>query len=154
VTIEEIATLIEDIELCLDREWYDIINTKLEELAIGDHPNTDAHEFVTWLRCTFMWRAKLSNWEPAVLNAIKVLDSRGLDGKYLLRGLDPKEGWDEKMMWNGPGVAPLSAPSEDIWKMRREYTYHLNEKDWEAFNKALDAPAKPNEALKKLMKGE
>lgn len=30
----------------------------------------------------------------------------------------------------------------------------LNEKEWASFQKALNEPAKPNEALKRLMKGK
>lgn len=88
MTIDELADLICDIETALNEGKLSLIDMCLK--CYGALREEDAHEnefLVAWLRVTYMYRHKLSNWTKARDNICQILNERDLDGKFILRGL-------------------------------------------------------------------
>jgi len=138
MTNEELVNMIEDIDYLVERGWFDVINDMIYDLTDphDDYEDIDPAFFVAWLRGTFMVRHKVVHWIAARDNTARILKERDLDPELVLRGL--YEDNDRHSLWWWWNTAPKE-------------TYTLNAEQWEAFNEAINAPANPNEALRKLM---
>lgn len=86
---ERLAKLINQIETSMVRGELDKIDMVLKYIGdpFDDLISMENEVMVTWVRITYRQRHKLSHWIAARDKIEQTLTERGLDGKYILRGL-------------------------------------------------------------------
>lgn len=68
---------------------FDSLPDKLIPEKIKDIP---VEKMLAFLRCSFLWRARIPKWYEFLDKARNELNNRGLDSEQILIGLDSKNG--------------------------------------------------------------
>lgn len=89
-----LSEIILEVEYCGEKEDVDRLDHQIA--TILEHAKTPT-EMVCWLRASYVYSPSLPSYKSALRIVEEELNTQGMDGKKILRGLDKHPAWRKEI---------------------------------------------------------